>query len=906
VPWLFVIFCIGVSGRSLQQSVDAVEPDLGNALAEGRRLQQAGEFKAAIEQFQKALPLAERRHDERAIGEASFGIGLTQWGMGAYREALTTLDRPLAIFTKLGNSSRQASVLNSMGLDLYSMGRYLEALERYQQALEVNHRAPAPLLEGTILANIGLVHRYMGRFSEATAFFERSLRVRRESGDTAGIGQSLNHLGMVNRATGRYEQAIDDYRQSLAFRQKAGDRQGEAQTLNNLANVYHDLNKNADAVELFTRALAIAREIGYTAQVGFSNLNIGGVLADEGRAAEALKYYESALAIWRQLDRRGSIAETLNDIGELRVSQLGDPSGARSALNEALDISRAIKDPEQEAQALLDLGKASAHEGNLADAMHGYDGALAIARVIGSPGLEYEIRAERGLTLRGLGKIDQAIDELRASAQLVTDLRANVHSDTGKIGFLDRRQQVFVDLVETLAAAGRPEEALEAAEAARARAFGDLLAERDVVGKPRERQTFAAVRATLDDVHAAAAHPSTSASGSVSASTDPPPRLRTGDGLDEALQRLRSENEELASLVTVQSPNAAEIKETAARLHATFVEYMVTDRQVLSWVVLPDGTLHSAAAEISRSHLAALIDEVRRGVERQDVASRASINALARPLGELERVLVAPVEQWLPESPDDIVIFSPHAILSWVPFAALVDDHGRALIERHTVAVTPAVSVFRYTPAKRARQNGAIARGALVIADPVPPPGSNLARLPGSRVEGARVAAHLKGARLLVGPSATEAAVKQLSHGRRILHFATHGLVSEDRPLSSSLVLAAGQGEDGYLRVSEVFGLDLDADLVVLSGCSTGLGQLSGDGILGLTRAFIYAGTPSVVVSQWDVDDQATAYLMDQFYAGLGAGRGKAQALRSAQLATRARFASPALWAPFILVGEPQ
>jgi CHAT domain-containing protein len=132
-----------------------------------------------------------------------------------------------------------------------------------------------------------------------------------------------------------------------------------------------------------------------------------------------------------------------------------------------------------------------------------------------------------------------------------------------------------------------------------------------------------------------------------------------------------------------------------------------------------------------------------------------------------------------------------------------------------------------------------------------------------------------------------------------------HGLVRDDRPWDSALVLAPGDGEDGWLRVSEVFDLTLAADLVVLSGCSTGAGKLSGDGILGLGRAFIYAGTPSVLVSQWDVSDVATASLMERFYAELHAGRTKAQALRAAQLAARKRFRHPALWAAFVLIGEP-
>ena len=118
--------------------------------------------------------------------------------------------------------------------------------------------------------------------------------------------------------------------------------------------------------------------------------------------------------------------------------------------------------------------------------------------------------------------------------------------------------------------------------------------------------------------------------------------------------------------------------------------------------------------------------------------------------------------------------------------------------------------------------------------------------------------------------------------------------------------MSVGESEDGYLRVDEILGLDLHAGLVVLSGCRTGLGRLSGDGILGMSRAFLYAGTPTIVVSQWDVSDRATGYLMDHFYAALASGEGKAQALRTAQIATRRRFPNPSLWAGFVLIGEPR
>jgi len=180
--------------------------------------------------------------------------------------------------------------------------------------------------------------------------------------------------------------------------------------------------------------------------------------------------------------------------------------------------------------------------------------------------------------------------------------------------------------------------------------------------------------------------------------------------------------------------------------------------------------------------------------------------------------------------------------------------------------------------------------------------------LPGAREEGALVAKRLApgDARLLVGAEARESTFKRAAADRRVLHLATHGVISPDRPLASSLLLSPGDGEDGYLRVDEIFSLPLTADLVVLSGCSTGVGKPSGDGIIGLGRAFIYAGTPVVVVSQWDVNDRATAFLMDRFYASLREGRGPAAALRVAQLATRAQYPNPYLWAAFVAIGEPK
>jgi CHAT domain-containing protein len=310
---------------------------------------------------------------------------------------------------------------------------------------------------------------------------------------------------------------------------------------------------------------------------------------------------------------------------------------------------------------------------------------------------------------------------------------------------------------------------------------------------------------------------------------------------------------------------------------------------------------------VSRKRLETLASAVRSAIDSAVEAGTGRRPAsIGEPLRELDRLLIEPIASWLPASPEQPVIVVPHGPLALVPFAALEGPAGRPLIERHALAFAPAASVFEYTRDKRRRTGDLAARRALIVADPLPPEGSELERLPWAREEGRRVAARMRGGvRLLEGGDATEAAVKREAGAYDILHFATHGLVAPERPLASSLMFSAGAGEDGYLRVDEIFNLDLSAELVVLSGCSTGLGKLTGDGIVGLTRAFLYAGTPAVVVSQWNVSDRATSQLMDRFYGELSRGASRAEALRTAALAVRKQFHHPAFWAAFQLVGEP-
>jgi len=408
-------------------------------------------------------------------------------------------------------------------------------------------------------------------------------------------------------------------------------------------------------------------------------------------------------------------------------------------------------------------------------------------------------------------------------------------------------------------------EAFDYNERARSRAFLDILGGKAQLAHGKLLEEERELQARISTLRAMI-------SGQVGDSSQTPELRKqfaeAQQDYNEFLTKVRKENKEQASLMNVEPLT---LKQVQQRLdpEITMLEYFVTDTTVWLWVVEKD-RLEFVGTSIARNNLVSKVNMLRDSIYQ--LATENRFNTVSQ---ELYKLLIEPA---LPHIRGKELIVVPHDVLHYLPFQALLASDGQYLIEKYPIYYLSSASLMQFTQEKRR------AGAQKVLAFDNPDLGDAKMSLQFAEMEAKQIQTIYPEAMVLLKREATEERAKTLSPQNGIIHFASHAELKEDDPLSSAILLAKSDKEDGRLEVREIFGMDLKASLIVLSACETGLGKLSsGDELVGLTRAFIYAGTPSVVASLWSVDDGSTAQLMSSFYRNLRTMT-KAEALRQAQL----------------------
>ncbi|MEG5065761.1 CHAT domain-containing protein [Microcoleus sp. B3-A4] len=845
-----------------------------------------GDYAKAIEYAQQVLAIAREIKDRQSEGAALGDLGIAYGNLGDYAKAIEYAQQDLAIAREIKNRQSEGVALGSLGIAYGNLGDYAKAIEYTQQKLAIARESKDRQSEGEALGSLGIAYGNLGDYAKAIEYTQQKLAIAREIKNRQSEGVALGNLGIAYGNLGDYAKAIEYQQQQLAIAREIKDRQSEGAALGNLGSAYLPLGDYAKAIDYAQQWLAIAREIKDRQSEGGALGNLGIAYGNLGDYAKAIEYQQQQLAIAREIKDRQSEGKALGNLGSAYLS-LGDYAKAIEYAQQDLAIAREIKDRQSEGGALGSLGIAYLSLGDYAKAIEYTQQWLAIAREIKDRQSEGVAFNNLGLALANSGNLPAAEKTLLDSIKVLESLRAGL-DDANKVSIFETQTSAYVTLQQVFIAQKKTNDALEIAERGRSRAFVELLASR------------------------------------LAASASVP--------------------------TTINPPNIQQIQQIAKEQNATLVEYSIIRNEALYiWVIKPTGEITFRSVDIKslKINLPEATEQTRvsaatgrRGLNEQDTALAEMIRGTREALGvsgdiankqtanppastpansriiypklqQSYQLLIQPIADFLPTDPNAPVIFIPHKSLFLVPFVALQDPTGQYLIEKHTILTAPAIQILQLTRQSRQKVRQLSLHNNLVVGNPIMPkigtPPRQLAPLPGSEQEAITIA-QLLNTKPITGSQATKASIVQQMLKARIIHLATHGLLNEvqRRDLPGAIALAPSGNDDGLLTSSEILDLKLNAELVVLSACNTGRGKLTGDGVLGLSRALISAGVSSIIVSLWLVPDAATAELMAEFYRQLQLNPNKAQALRQAMLMTMKMHPNPQDWAAFTLIGEAE
>ncbi|HBB32051.1 MAG TPA: Fis family transcriptional regulator [Cyanobacteria bacterium UBA8803] len=762
----------------------------------------------------------------------------------------------------------EANELFQQGIQQYQVSQFQAAIQSWQEALTIYREIGNRQREGSTLGNLGVAYYSLGDYAKAIDYHQQRLAITREIGDRHGEGQSLGNLGLAYNFLGDYAKAIDYHQQRLTIAREIGDRHGEGQSLGNLGISYHALGNYAQAIEYHQQSLAILREIGDRNGQGTVLGNLGTAYRNLGDYGQAIEYHQQRLAIARETGDLNSEGESLGNLGNA-YHDLGDYTKAIDYHQQSLVIFREIGNRNGEGTVLGNLGNVYHLLGDYAKAIDYHRQRLAIAKEIGDRNGEGESLNNLGADLLNSGNLSEAERILSAAMETWEGIRRGLgNNNDWKVSIFEQQAATYLLLQQVFIAQNKITKALEISERGRARAFVELLA--------------------------------------------------------------RGLSSQSTPALTIPPPSIDELKEVAQQQKATIVEYSVikfSDTKISElyvWIIKPTGEV--AFEQVNLKSLPTPLPELVRS-SRESIGvrgGRANLEIIYEPgadqkerLQQLYGLLIKPIANLLPTNPDAHIIFIPHQELFLVPFPALQDESGKYLIEKHTILTAPSIQVLELTRQQRAKTQG---QDMLIVGNPTMPsislkigePPSQLASLPGAQDEAIEIG-RLFNTKPLIGNQATETLIKSQLPKAGKIHLATHGLLDYGQlqgevqlDLPGAIALAPSSQDDGLLTASEIFDLQLKAELVVLSACDTGRGDITSDGVIGLSRSFINAGTPSVIVSLWNVPDAPTADLMKEFYRQLQQHPDKAKALREAMLVVMKPNPNPKDWAAFTLIGEAQ
>ncbi len=943
-----VLLALGVWTAAGPSPLASPAPSPEDALAQARALYARGDYAGTLAILQGPASAWDASGDASAALSAYDILTQSLWSSGQVEAAVQAAQKARALAERLGRAdiSRLAAARLEI-IALYKKAKSLrdEAMDNaasaavFEQAVALARGIGAPEFEAKCLRQQSVAYYQMEDYASFRDLNRKALAITLKTKNRRDEGVCRNNLAVYYLKIDDYTEALAQVETALEIARAEGNDANAADGLNNLALIYAELGDFDKAAKAQTDALELERRLGDPVKIGVRVNNLGiihrrkGLVTDDRREFElAALAFEEALARLEGSPEAESRARVLNNLGSA-WSQLGEFDKALERFRASLALAEKIGSRELRGSVLNNIGIVYARLGELERSTVYYQQAVDLALEQADKRSLWETYLELGNAQRGLGRDREAAESYRASIAIIEEIRAAISTEELRATYFgsDKRLDAYHNLIGLLVdvdgdpAPADARAAFETLEKARARSFLDSLEVRAYMnerpaGDPVLAEREKALLGRLSQAYRELLRPGLEGPGKSAVQA----RI---EAAEEELERLRRDMRGAdPALAGLKHPVAITYDQARAALpdaRTTAISFAVGKEKAYAFALSRAGLKVYPIPPPS-----VLRTEVESHIRRISDADSGSFD-------EGAALYKALIEPGLAPGVTKLIII-PDGILTYLPFEALpTSGRGapvRWLVQDLEVSYAPSLSSYRELRARAGRTHARTRPSLLAIGAPsypspdaereaaklieslYPESGTPSLTLPFAAREIERAAASFPARRrtILTGPAASEDAFKARAADRnRIIHLAAHGLIDDRKPMRSAIIMAAptAPDEDYLLQTREILDLRLDADLVVLSACRTGLGRfLRGEGIEGLNRAFFAAGASSVLMTLWSVSDEAGVPLMDAFYNRLLASDSIAASLRAAKLALLSTpgYAHPYYWAGYIAAGDTE
>ena len=893
----------------------------------GHYLRLRGEYKEAKMQYEKALVI------DNHIGLESHKVSATIVGglanctvaLGQYPEGIEHSKTHLKISREMGDKTEHAIAVGNFGRCYLGLGKYEKALAHIQMQLRIAKEIGNKALAREAILGLGIHSGRMSQHDKAIAQFKVLLKFAREAEDRSSEAAALGNMGNCYNALGKYDKAIEHLEMQLKIGKGTGRKSDKADTAGKLGCLYYNLGQFEKAIQYHEIQLKIAREIGNRSTEGYAYNGLGVCYNKLGHYAKAVEYHKRRLEIARENEDKESEEFGLGNLGNcfLNLDQYGK---AIQHFEAQLKIATEIGDREGEEFAISRLGQCYSCLGQHDKAIEHFEMALKIAKEIKDIRFAAHTYRDVGKTLRVVGQHKRAEQCFKKSVVLLNDsFESAPKDDELKTSLLDTFVSAYTFLIEILLLQNKTSESLVTADEMRSRALCELLLERSARPPQATCLNRDAVFGVIKDLDSTLIYYSLLTFDTV-CTWIPDPKKNNVSVRPEGLMTQLADSPSRRLSRAQASVSVVQKVESLRLLVKLLIQVRSTRYEDRSLSFLYPAE-RAPRVSTRREHVEKLsafptLTEVHHTDNHDAVGAAHSalfvwnvqstlVPLLRSLLSDLYETLISPVRE---EVQGSQVVIVPYGQLALVPFAALINGDGHSVAESLEVRLVPSLATVKMImerPLESSARDATRSR-FLILGDPdVGDVRRGKETIYVSRLPFANQEVETVGKLLSVEPLTGDAATKErFLHDAEyadLIHIAAHGHVER-----GEILLASGPGssvsdlEDVLLRLSDLKGQRLRAKLVVLSCCYSGVGDVKSEGVIGIGRAFLGAGARAVLVSLWEVDDEATMCFMKTFYEHLICGETASKALSNTMRTMRQteQFSDPLDWGSFLLIGE--